>query len=232
MDASSSETSARAAAIIVAAGSGRRIGGAQPKQYLALKGEPILLHAVRPFVDHPGIGAVIVLLPPSDAADPPAWLTGMGVSVAAGGTERGESVWNGLVAAPDEADPLLIHDGARPFVSPAVISRVLEAARAGAAIPGIAATDTIKEVGDDSLVTGTPDRSRLWHAQTPQGFPREVIFDAYRRAREMKITGTDDAGLCESAGYKVRMVLGDPENVKVTRPLDLIVAEALAARLL
>jgi 2-C-methyl-D-erythritol 4-phosphate cytidylyltransferase len=232
LDVSFTEASARAAAIIVAAGSGRRFGGSQPKQYLALRGEPILAHAVRPFVEHPGIAAVVVVLPPGDAADPPAWLRGLGVSIAAGGAERGNSVWNGLVAAPEEADPLLIHDGARPFVSREVISRVLDAARTGAAIAGLPATDTIKEVGIDGVVRGTPDRSLLWQAQTPQGFPRQVIFDAYRRAREMKISGTDDAALCESAGAAVSMVLGAPENIKVTRPFDLIVAEALASRLL
>lgn len=221
-----------AAAVVVAGGSGRRMGGAVRKQYLELLGEPVLLRAVRPFVEHPGVGVVVVVLPPEDAASPPAWLTGLGVRIVAGGEERGDSVWNGLLATPEDAPVVLVHDGARPLVSREVIGRVLEAARAGPAVAAVPVADTIKEVGEGGLVLATPARARLWAAQTPQGFPRPVILDAHRRAREEGFRGTDDAALCERFGIPVRVVEGAPENLKVTRPLDLAAAEALVRRLL
>lgn len=207
------------------------MGGGVRKQYLEVGGEPILLRAVRAFVRHPGIGAVVVVLPPDDAASPPAWLAELGVVVVAGGEERGDSVWNGLAATPEEAGAVLVHDGARPFVTAEVIDRVLEGARGGAVLAALPVTDTLKEVAPGGLVTGTPDRARFWQAQTPQGFPRAVILEAHRRARAEGVRATDDAALCERYGIPVRVVEGAAENLKVTRPADLRVAEALARRL-
>lgn len=222
---------ARAAAVVVAGGSGRRMGGGVRKQYLEVGGEPILLRAVRAFLRHPGIGAVVVVLPPDDAARPPAWLAEAGVVVVGGGAERGDSVWNGLLATPEEAETVLVHDGARPFVGAEVIDRVLEGARAGAVLAALPVTDTLKEVREDGTVAATPDRARFWQAQTPQGFPRAVILEAHRRARAEGVRATDDAALCERYGIPVRVVEGAAENLKVTRPADLLVAEALARRL-
>lgn len=222
---------ARAAAVVVAGGSGRRMGGGVRKQYLQVGGAPILLHAVRAFVRHPGIGAVVVVLPPEDAASPPAWLAELGVAVVAGGEERGDSVWNGLLATPEDAETVLVHDGARPFVGAAVIDRVLEGARRGAVLAALPVTDTLKEVGPDGVVAGTPDRARFWQAQTPQGFPRALLLEAHRRARADGVRATDDAALCERYGIPVRVVEGAAENLKVTRPADLALAEALARRL-
>lgn len=206
------------------------MGRPVPKQYIEIRGKPILLRAVRPFLDHPAIGAVVVVLPTADSEDPPDWLRTTGAMIVAGGAERGDSVWNGLLAAPDGADPLLIHDGARPFVSAAVIDRVLNAAGEGGAAAGLPLTDTIKEVGADGRICGTPDRARFWQAQTPQGFRRKVIFEAHRQARALGITATDDAALCERLGLSVIMVEGAAENIKITRPADLLIAEALASR--
>lgn len=228
---SSAEPRPRAAAVVVAGGSGRRMGGAVRKQYMEVGGEPILLRAVRAFTAHPGIGAVVVVLPPEDAASPPAWLLGLGVTVVASGEERGDSVWNGLVATPEDAAIVLVHDGARPFVSADVIGRVLEAARSGATLAALPVTDTLKEVAADGTVLATPDRARFWQAQTPQGFPRAVILEAHRRARAEGVRATDDAALCERYGIPVRVVEGAADNLKVTRPADLAVAEALARRL-
>jgi 2-C-methyl-D-erythritol 4-phosphate cytidylyltransferase len=227
----SAEPRPRAAAVVVAGGSGRRMGGAVRKQYLEVGGEPILLRAVRAFVHHPGIGATVVVLPREDAADPPAWLTVLGVVVVAGGEERGDSVWNGLAATPADAETVLVHDGARPFVAADVIDRVLEGARSGAVLAALPVTDTLKEVREDGTVAATPDRARFWQAQTPQGFPREVILEAHRRARAEGVRATDDAALCERYGIPVRVVEGAADNLKVTRPADLAVAEALARRL-
>ncbi len=221
----------RAGAVIVAAGAGRRVGGEVRKQYLEIAGEPVLLWALRPFLDHPQIGAVVVVLPPEDVADPPPWLRELEATRVAGGAERGDSVWNGLLALPEEADPVLIHDGARPFVTAQIIDRVLEGARRGGTIAAVRVADTIKVVGEGGRIEQTLDRSRLWQAQTPQGFPREVIFGAYRRARQEGLAATDDAALCERCGVPVSVVEGAAENLKITRAADLLLAEALAHRL-
>ena len=225
----SSAEGPRAAALIVAGGAGRRVGGPVRKQYLEVAGEPVLLRAARPFVRHPRIGAVVVVLPAEDVAAPPAWLLELGVTVVAGGAERGDSVWSGLRAlSPEEFDRVLVHDGARPFVTAEIIDRVLDACGEGGAIAAVPVTDTIKEVGSDGVIAGTPERARLWQAQTPQGFPLVELLDAYRKARADGVAATDDAALYERYVGPVRVVMGAHRNLKVTRPADLGIAEALA----
>jgi 2-C-methyl-D-erythritol 4-phosphate cytidylyltransferase len=205
---------------------GAAAGG--PKQYLELEGEPILLRALRPFLAHPAIGATVVVLPPADLEDPPAWLRALPVVLAAGGAERADSVWNGLRRVPAECGAVLIHDGARPFVTAALIERVLERAWEGGTVPAIPVTDTVKEVDAERRIVSTPDRARLWQAQTPQGFPLSTLLAVYERAREEGVLATDDAALCERFGLPVHVVEGEPENIKITRPLDLVLAGALA----
>jgi 2-C-methyl-D-erythritol 4-phosphate cytidylyltransferase len=239
MSASSSRTSSpearpRAGAVVVAGGSGRRMGaaaGGVRKQYLDLLGDPVLLWSVRAFAEHPAIDRTVVVLPPEDAAAPPGWLRIPDVAVAAGGAERGDSVRHGLELLGDAVDVVLIHDGARPLVPRAVIDRVLGAVGPGGAVAALPVTDTLKQGGADGLITGTPDRTQLWHAQTPQGFPLRRIRDAYLRARAEGIRATDDAALCERYGIPVRLVEGAPENLKITRGTDLVLAEALARHL-
>lgn len=201
------------------------------KQYLELRGEPILLWALRPFLAHPEVVETVVVLPPEDVEAPPDWLAALSVTRVAGGAERGDSVWNGLSALSARAATVLIHDAARPLVTRAVIDRVLEAARDGAVIPAVPVTDTVKEADERGFVRTTPDRARLRLAQTPQGFPLALILDAHRRARAEGWTATDDAALCERLGIPVRIVEGEPTNLKVTRPEDLAVAEAMARML-
>jgi len=217
----------RAAAIVVAGGAGTRLGGEVRKQYLHLAGVPVLLRALGAFVYHPAIAQVVAVLPADDAADPPAWLTELGVTITPGGAERGDSVWNGLACVREDLDCVLIHDGARPLVTRGVIDRVLAASVEGGAIAAVPVTDTIKSVDAEGRVTGTPDRAALWQAQTPQGFPRQRLMDAYRRAREEGVVATDDAAVFERYGGVVRVVPGAADNLKVTRPGDLEVAEAL-----
>jgi 2-C-methyl-D-erythritol 4-phosphate cytidylyltransferase len=195
------------------------------KQYLHVAGRPVLLRAVLPFLRHPRISETVVVLPPEDAGKPPAWLAELGVRIAAGGAERGDSVWNGLMAIGGDAEIVLVHDGARPFVDRETIDRVLDAVPAIAAVP---VTDTIKQVDDDGVITGTPERARLWQAQTPQGFPRGALVRACERARADGVAATDDAALFERYAGPVRVVMGSYRNLKVTRPEDLPVAEALA----
>ena len=219
----------RAAAVIVAGGSGTRFGGPVRKQYLRIGGEPVLLRAVRPFLAHPRISSVVVVLPADDVADPPEWLAGLPVHIVAGGAERADSVLAGLRAVAEEVDRVLIHDGARPFVSTGVIDRVLDAE--GGAIAAVPVTDTIQQVDAGGVIIHTPERSTLWQAQTPQGFPRAAILDAYRRAAEEGVAATDDAAIYARCANPVRVVMGAYENLKVTRPEDLPIAEAIATGL-
>jgi 2-C-methyl-D-erythritol 4-phosphate cytidylyltransferase len=216
----------RAAAVVVAGGSGTRFGGPVRKQYLEIGGVPVLLRAVRPFLDHPRIASVVVVLPPDDVAAPPPWLAGLPLIIVAGGEARGDSVLHGLQAVAEDVDRVLIHDGARPFVSADVIDRVLDAE--GGAIAAVPVTDTIQRVNVYGEIVATPDRTWLWQAQTPQGFPRAALLDAYRRARADGLAATDDAAIFARYAGKVRVVMGAYRNLKVTRPEDLPVAEALA----
>lgn len=211
---------------MVAGGSGTRLGGSVRKQYLEIGGEPVLLRALRPFLHHPRIASVVVVLPPDDAAHPPAWLANLPITVVAGGAERGDSVLHGLRAVGEDVDRVLIHDGARPFVSADVIDRVLDAQ--GGAVAAVPVTDTIQRVDADGVIVDTPDRSALWQAQTPQGFPRAALLDAYGRARADGLAATDDAAVYARYAGPVRVVMGSYRNLKVTRPEDLPIAEALA----
>jgi 2-C-methyl-D-erythritol 4-phosphate cytidylyltransferase len=220
--------SARAAAIIVAGGAGLRFGGPVRKQYLIVGGEPVLLRAIRPFLAHPGIGRVVVVLPAEDVAHPPAWLRDHPVQLAAGGAERGDSVRAGLDAV-GACGRVLIHDGARPFIDRDTIGRVLEACGEGGAIAAVPATDTIQLVDGSGTIVHTPDRASAWQAQTPQGFPFSALVKAYRTAAEEGVAATDDAALYQRYAGPVRVVMGSYRNLKVTRPDDLPLAEATAA---
>jgi 2-C-methyl-D-erythritol 4-phosphate cytidylyltransferase len=223
--------SVRAAAVLPAAGAGRRMGGVR-KPFLELAGEPLLLHAVRPFLVHGAVEWVIVVLAPEDASRPPAWLTGLDVRVrvVAGGAERGDSVRLGLEAVPEEADVVLIHDAARPLVTLAEVDRAVAAAAQGVgAVVAVPVVDTLKQADERRRVIGTRDRAGLWQAQTPQAFPRAMIVEAYRRAARDGVTATDDAALVEHYGGDVVLVEGSRANLKVTTPDDLELAQALLA---
>ena len=222
--------------VIVAAGSGTRIGGDTPKQFLEIAGVPMLLRSIRPFARHPSVAHVVVVLRDSDAAAPPAWLlphAGEMLSLVAGGAERSDSVAAGIAALPASCAVILVHDAARPFLDAGLIDRVIDAARAGhAVVPGLAVTDTIKEMdpADPSRIARTVPREQLRSVQTPQGFPRRLLEEAYASARREGRKGTDDAALVEQAGGTVRIVAGDPHNVKVTTTEDLELAEYLMRR--
>ena len=220
----------RVAAVLPAGGAGLRMGeGGVRKQYTELAGEPVLLRSLRPFLDHPEVEWVVVALPAEDVGDPPFKLP-PGVTVVAGGAERGDSVRAGLAAVPEAAGAVLIHDAARPLVPPEVVERVLRALGPDVgAIAAVPVADTLKEVGDGRTITRTVDRSTLWRAQTPQGFPRSMIVDAYDRAAAEGVAGTDDAALVERYGGRVVVVEGDTRNLKITRPEDLRLAEVLVA---
>lgn len=216
-------------ALIVAAGRGTRFGGTLPKQYLSLGGGTILRHAVSAFTTHPRIDGVLVAIRPEDRAIFDRALAGLPVLPAVdGGPERQDSVRLGLEALAERSpDRVLIHDGARPFPSPGLIDRVLDGLdRAPAAIPCLPLGDTIKRV-EDGVIRETIDRSKLWRAQTPQGFHFDAILRAHRAAAGRVLT--DDAAVAEAAGLSPIVAAGSEENLKVTTAEDLAAAERLLA---
>ena len=218
--------------VLVAAGRGERLGGT-PKQYRLVAGVPMVLRALRPFVAHPEVLHTVIVLPPEDVAEPPAFLAdlaGTTLTLTPGGAERRDSVAAGLRALPSDCSYVLVHDAARPFPDPEVISAVIREARTGrGAVAGVPVTDTVKEIAPDGppRVLRTIPRDRLWRAQTPQGFPRPLLAAAHRQPAD---GATDDAALVERLGAEVRMVPDSPRNLKVTTAEDLEWAELWAAR--
>ncbi len=217
----------RTIAIIVAGGSGTRFGAELPKQFLNLKGQPILMRTIQAFGD--GFD-VIVTLPEGQME---LWRQlcekfnfAVPHSVVAGGETRWHSVKNALdsIGDVDGVDVIAVHDGVRPMVTAEIISRTLEAARRdGAAIPVVALNDSVRQVdGDDSHAL---DRSSLRAVQTPQVFDARLLVDAYQQPYDP--TFTDDASVVEKFGRHVTLVEGDPMNLKITRPMDLALAEYL-----
>ncbi|MBB5519960.1 bifunctional 2-C-methyl-D-erythritol 4-phosphate cytidylyltransferase/2-C-methyl-D-erythritol 2,4-cyclodiphosphate synthase [Amphiplicatus metriothermophilus] len=223
-----------AVALIVAAGRGTRAGEGGPKQYRLLAGKPVLAHAAAAFLDHPQIDAVRVIIHSDDGdayAEAMAEFRGHPKLLAPvhGGAERQDSVRLGLESL--ESDPptlALIHDAARPFVSGAVISNVIEAlGAADGAIAALPVFDTIKRAEGGHIAETVP-RERLWRAQTPQGFRYRAILDAHRKAAGKAYT--DDAAVAEAAGLKVALALGSPDNMKITQAEDFGMAETLLRR--
>lgn len=218
--------------LIAAAGSGRRMGAAGNKLLLEVAGRPVLawtldaalaceaivwIGVVGQPVDQEAITAIVAAARPNR---PVVWIQG--------GETRQESVSCGLAALPDEATGVLIHDGARCLVEPELFQRCGAAVQAGrAVIAATPVTDTIKQVNDGGTITATPDRSRLWAAQTPQGFPVEQLRQAHATACERQWSVTDDAALFERLGLAVEVLEAPPSNIKLTTPFDLTVATAV-----
>jgi 2-C-methyl-D-erythritol 4-phosphate cytidylyltransferase len=210
---------------IPGAGRGERMGGVR-KPFLEINGEPVLVHALRPFLADPRVVAIVVAVARDDAQSPPKWLTEIDprVRVVAGGASRTESVSLAIGALPADLDVIAVHDAARPLVRSKVVSQCLDVAGTGVgAVAGYPAVDTIKSVGQDGFISDTPDRSVLWHAQTPQAFPAGVLRKAYAAG----FSGTDDSSLVERIGGSVRMIDGGADNLKVTRPVDIGIAEVI-----
>lgn len=176
---------------------------------------------------------VVCVLPRSHAADPPPWLFQCDIDrllVAVGGAERGDSVWAGLADLPDECTVAVVHDAARPLIDAGTIDRVIAGARAGTGtVAALPVVDTLKEVGENGVILRTVERARLWRAQTPQAFPRDMLVRAYRDARAQRLNATDCAALCERLGLPVRVVTGNERAMKITSPDDFARAEALAS---
>jgi 2-C-methyl-D-erythritol 4-phosphate cytidylyltransferase len=216
--------------VIVAGGSGTRVGGKELKQLRWVAGKPMLLHSLQTFMARSDVVSVVCVLPPAYAGDPPPWIFQCDVDrlmISTGGKTRQQSAANGLDDLPDEAQIVLIHDAARPGVTDSMIGRVIDAVRHdGAAIAALPVSDTIKAVDGAGRITNTVDRSRLWRAQTPQGFRRELIVRAHREGFG-GLDATDDAALCERLGIPVTVVHGDERAMKITEEADFARAEAL-----
>ena len=216
-------------ALVPAAGLGVRLGPGEPKALRELAGEPLLVHAVRTLRSVPSIGVVVVAAPAPDVEAVGRLLVAYDVIVVPGGDDRQDSVHRTLAALPPDVDLVLVHDAARCLTPGHVIEAVVAALRAGAdaVVPVLPIADTVKHV-DGVRVLGTVDRAALRAVQTPQGFRREVLEQAHAAGRQ---AATDDASLVEVLGGTVTTVPGDDEAFKITRPLDLLLAEAvLAAR--
>ena len=215
------------AVLVPAAGAGVRLGPGAPKALRLLAGEPLLVHAVRRIAAAPSVRSIVVAAPADGVVAVRRLLAPVApVTVVPGGAERQDSVAAALAAVPDDVDIVLVHDAARALAPAELVEAVAAAVRDGrpAAIPVLPVVDTIKEAGPDGLVLGTVDRSALRIVQTPQGFRRAVLAAAHAAAADPL---TDDAGLVEKAGVPVSCVPGSELALKITRPLDLIIAEAL-----
>ncbi|MDQ0600820.1 2-C-methyl-D-erythritol 4-phosphate cytidylyltransferase [Streptomyces canus] len=240
-DSRPSRAEVRTAVVIPAAGRGVRLGPGAPKALRALNGTPMLIHAVRAMAASRAVSLVVVVAPPDGAAEVKSLLDAHALPertdflVVPGGEERQDSVKLGLDALPPDYDIVLVHDAARPLVPVDTVDAVIEAVREGATavVPALPLADTVKEVepatvpGDPEPVVATPERARLRAVQTPQGFDRATLIRAHET-----VTGnvTDDASMIEQLGETVVVVPGHEEAFKVTRPLDLVLAEAVLAR--
>ncbi len=216
--------------VVPAAGRGERLGAGVPKAFLPLAGEPLLVHAIRGALASGVIDVVAVAAPMDRLDEVKAHLDEQVTNLVtvAGGADRRESVARALAELPADIDTVLVHDAARCLTPPEVFVTVAEALAGGAAavVPVLPVADTVKQV-DRGVVVGTPDRDTLRAVQTPQGFPRDLLERAHATAVGMV---TDDAGLVERLGYQVSIVAGHEEAFKITRPLDLVLAEAIVAR--
>ncbi len=213
-------------AVIAAGGRGQRMGGAVCKQFLELKGRSIVARTISKFQKCASVDGIIVGVTPGEEryftreVIPETGAEKL-VRVVSGGSERHETVWNCLKVLPEECEIVVVHDGVRPFVSEELIERVIfETGRKGAVVPGLPAVDTTKNV-KNGVVVKTLDRKKVWMIQTPQGFKKSILIEAYDTARRNKLTGTDDASFVEALGVKVYVIEGEKFNIKITTRTDL-----------
>jgi 2-C-methyl-D-erythritol 4-phosphate cytidylyltransferase len=221
----------RVAALIPAAGSGRRMRSSTPKQFLPIAGIPLLVHTLKVFESSSLIHEIYLVVPRGmETACRINLLEPYGFKkvthVVPGGETRQESVYRALDSIAPEVLRVVVHDGARPFLTAPLLQQVLEAATEEAgAIAAVPLRDTPKYVGEDGVVLSTLDRTRIYLAQTPQVFPKKILMEAYRRAYAEGIHSTDDASLVERMGFPVRVVGGSWDNIKITTAEDLHLAE-------
>ena len=226
---------ARVVAVVPAGGLGKRMGAGTPKQFLMLDGVPMMLHSLRVLDRAPSVTEVVLVVPKEEQARVLTEVVdryGLKkvLKVVPGGATRQESVHHGLNEVGDDVEIVVVHDAVRPFVTVDLIERSIEAARKhGGAIVAVPMKDTPKQAGPDGLIQKTLPRAGLWLAQTPQTFRRALVVEAYRKAGIEHVHATDDAALAERLGHPVAIVEGSWENIKITTPEDMILAEAILA---
>ena len=220
-------------AIITAAGKGKRMLHSVPKHFIRLEDKPVLAHTLDVFERCPDVNQVLVV---SRSGEENYCLKEVVekygykkvLKIVIGGDRRQDSVYNGIKELDEDTDIVLVHDGVRPFVSQNTLSEAIKLAIfADGVVTAVPVKDTIKYVGDDGIIRATPDRSSLWHAQTPQVFKRRILEEAYVRAYNDKYSGTDESSLVERLGYKVKIVEGTADNIKITTKEDLLFAEVI-----
>lgn len=223
--------------IIPAAGQGKRMGTSIKKQYLKIGNKPIIAHTLEKFIQSKWIHEIIVVIAEEDRGYMNNEILNKynfnkQIKLVIGGKERQESVYNGLINISNKTEVVLIHDGARPFISEEEIQKVIEGVWTyGACIVGVRVKDTIKMIDKEGYIMDTPDRSKLWSIQTPQGFKKEIILKAHKKAKEDKYLGTDDGVLVERLGYRVKIIEGKYENIKITTTDDLLIGETIVKSL-
>ena len=212
--------------VIVAAGTGSRMNMGINKQFIKLEGKEIIAYTIEKFYNNSNIEDIVVVVKEDESEFFKKEILDQynfkNVKIAYGGKERQDSVYNGLKLLDEKCDVVLIHDGARPFVSDKIIDKSIEEAKEHKAIVvGVPVKDTIKVIDNDKNIVDTPNRSVLWAVQTPQTFDYNILIDAYKDAFKNKFYGTDDAMLVERIGYKVKMLEGSYNNIKITTQEDL-----------
>lgn len=219
--------------IIAAAGMSNRMGSKINKQFLAINGKPILAYTIDKFEKSRYIDEIILVAKEEEIEYCrkeiiKKYRFKKVSNVIRGGKERQDSIYNGILALRENTDIVLTHDGARPFVKAENIKDGIEGAiEYGACIIGVPVTDTIKIVGKDNNIEETPQRSLLWAAQTPQCFTKDLLIKGYNKAIRDNFLGTDDSSIVERIGYEVKMIMGSYENIKITIPEDIVLAESL-----
>ena len=218
--------------VIVTAGRGSRMKADINKQFLKLKGKEVIAHTIDKFYNNKNIDEIVVVVKEDEAdffrrniIDKYGYKN---IKIAFGGKERQDSVFNGLKAVNERCDIVLIHDGARPFVTDEIIKNSIECAKKNkCVIVGVPVKDTIKIINKDNEVCDTPNRSTLWSIQTPQVFEYLSIIKAHKIAKEKSYYGTDDSMLMEYLGYNVKVIEGSYNNIKITTPEDLKIGEEI-----
>ena len=218
-------------AIFPAAGQSRRMKSSTNKNFLELAGQPILIHTLLKFSESDKVNKLVIAAAVDEVTIIEEMLNNTEglkpFQVVVGGSERQYSIANALKVVDDDCKIILVHDAARPLVSIDTIEAVINAAEIyGAAIAAVSEKNTIKVIDDDCFVIDTPPRSKLVSVQTPQGFRREIIMEAYEQAAHHDFLGTDDSSLVEQLGCKVKIVYSDYRNIKITTPEDILIAKA------
>jgi 2-C-methyl-D-erythritol 4-phosphate cytidylyltransferase len=227
----------RTLAIVLAGGVGKRMGFSTGKQFLLLDNKPILAHTLQVFQDcRPVDGIYLVVnhrdLPIVQEEILETYRFSKIMKLVIGGRLRQDSVWNGLEAIDEPCDVVIVHDAARPFVSPAFVEKsIFLMEMFDAVVPAIPARDTIKMISKEGFVMKTLERDSLWNIQTPQTFKYDLIAKAYKEGMAKKLCGYDDSTFIEHLGGKVKVVEGSPYNIKITTPEDLLIARGILAQL-